>query len=192
MILGGAGAGGVVVTDDDASAERVRVLRNYGHAPGLSLDPMNLLGGEGFVVLEEGHNERLDEVQAAVLRAKLPTLDARIAQCRQAAARYDGLLDGSIVETPVVLDDAKAVYFAYNVMLDDRDEARRFLASRGDRHPCVLQPPAPFAAGLCPPGCRPRLVPQRRESCEAHGRSARISSDHRRPGERGGCGNQRV
>ncbi len=130
-VLGGAGAGGMVITEDADIAERVRVLRNYGHAAGVSLDPGNLLGGDGFTVLEEGHNERLDEIQAAVLRAKLPSLDERIEGRRRAAALYDELLADGDVETPVAVPGTRHVYFAYNVMLDDRDEARRFLADRG-------------------------------------------------------------
>lgn len=130
-ILAGPGQGGVVVTDDDNLADRIRVLRNYGHAPGMSLDPADLLGGDGFVVLEEGHNERLDEIPAAVLRAKLPTLDDRIARRREAAALYDRLLAGAAVDTPPVEEGIRNVYHSYNVLVDDRDEARRFLASRG-------------------------------------------------------------
>ena len=130
-ILAGPGQGGVVVTDDDGLADRIRVLRNYGHAPGMSLDPADLLGGDGFVVLEEGHNERLDEIPAAVLRAKLPTLDDRIARRREAAALYDRLLAGAAVDTPPVEEGIRNVYHSYNVLVDDRDEARRFLASRG-------------------------------------------------------------
>lgn len=130
-ILAGPGQGGVVVTDDDGLADRIRVLRNYGHAPGMSLDPADLLGGDGFLVLEEGHNERLDEIPAAVLRAKLPTLDDRIARRREAAALYDRLLAGAGVDTPPVEEGIRNVYHSYNVLVDDRDEARRFLASRG-------------------------------------------------------------
>lgn len=130
-ILAGPGQGGVVVTDDDNLADRIRVLRNYGHAPGMSLDPADLLGGDGFVVLEEGHNERLDEIPAAVLRAKLPTLDDRIARRREAAALYDRLLAGAAVDTPPVEEGTRNVYHSYNVLVEDRDEARRFLASRG-------------------------------------------------------------
>jgi len=130
-ILGGVGAGGMVVTDDAGLDERIRVLRNYGHAPGLSLDPTNLLGGGGFTVLEEGHNERLDEIQAAVLRAKLPTLDDRIARRRGAAKRYNALLADIGIEIPPIVEDAESVWFAYNVMLGNRDEARKHLASRG-------------------------------------------------------------
>ena len=130
-ILAGPGQGGVVVTDDDGLADRIRVLRNYGHAPGMSLDPADLLGGDGFLVLEEGHNERLDEIPAAVLRAKLPTLDDRIARRREAAALYDRLLAGAGVDTPPVEEGIRNVFHSYNVLVDDRDEARRFLASRG-------------------------------------------------------------
>lgn len=150
-VLGGAGAGGMVITEDETIAERVRVLRNYGHAAGVSLDPGNLLGGTGFTVLEEGHNERLDEIQAAVLRAKLPTLDDRIAGRRRAAAAYAELLQGAAVETPIEVPGTKHVYFAYNVMLDDRDAAREFLASRGIATRLYYNPPLhlqPAYAGL--------------------------------------------
>lgn len=130
-ILAGPGQGGIAVTDDDALADRLRVLRNYGHAPGMSLDPADLLGGGGFVVLEEGYNERLDEIPAAVLRAKLPTLDDRIERRREAAALYDRLLADAAVEAPPADDENRNVYHSYNVLVDDRDEARRFLASKG-------------------------------------------------------------
>lgn len=130
-ILAGPGQGGIAVTDDDALADRLRVLRNYGHAHGMSLDPADLLGGSGFVVLEEGYNERLDEIPAAVLRAKLPTLDDRIDRRREAAALYDRLLADAAVETPPVDDETRNVYHSYNVLVDGRDEARRFLASKG-------------------------------------------------------------
>lgn len=130
-ILAGPGQGGIAVTDDGALADRLRVLRNYGHAPGMSLDPADLLGGGGFVVLEEGYNERLDEIPAAVLRAKLPTLDDRIERRREAAALYDRLLADAAVETPPADDENRNVYHSYNVLVDDRDEARRFLASKG-------------------------------------------------------------
>lgn len=130
-ILAGPGQGGIAVTDDGALADRLRVLRNYGHAPGMSLDPADLLGGGGFVVLEEGYNERLDEIPAAVLRAKLPTLDDRIERRREAAALYDRLLADAAVETPPADGENRNVYHSYNVLVDDRDEARRFLASKG-------------------------------------------------------------
>lgn len=130
-VLGGVGQGGIITTDDDALADRLRVLRNYGHASGMSLDPNDLLGGDRFLVVEEGYNERLDEIKAAALRAKLPTLDDRIERRRRAAALYDRLLADAAVETPPVDGETRNVYHSYNVLVDDRDAARRHLASRG-------------------------------------------------------------
>ena len=77
-ILGGYGDGGMIVTDDPDIAARARVLRNYGHAPGSSLDPTSLLGGRAWSVVEHGQNSRLDSLQAAILRVKLLDLDERI------------------------------------------------------------------------------------------------------------------
>ena len=57
----------MVVTNDPDLAHRIRVLRNYGHAPGLRLSGKDLTGGTGWKVLEEGFNQRLDTLQAAVL-----------------------------------------------------------------------------------------------------------------------------
>lgn len=130
-VLGGYGDGGIVVTDDGAIAERLRVLRNYGHAPEMSLDERNLIGTERWTVLEEGYNERLDEVWAAVLRVKLPSLDERIDLRRAAAARYTELLAGLPVVTPHEAPYARHAYHSYQVLIDDRDAARRALERRG-------------------------------------------------------------
>ena len=83
------------------------------------------------MVLEEGYNERLDEIPAAVLRAKLPTLDDRIGRRRDASARYDYLLADAKVDLPPVEANNRNVYHSYNVLVDNRDAARRYLASRG-------------------------------------------------------------
>jgi dTDP-4-amino-4,6-dideoxygalactose transaminase len=130
-VFGGYGDGGIVVTNDAAIADRVRVLRNYGHAPEMSLDERSLIGTESWLVLEEGYNERLDEVWAAVLRAKLRTLDERIDLRRAAAAAYSERLAGLPLITPTEAPYARHAYHSYQVLVDDRDTARRFLADRG-------------------------------------------------------------
>ncbi|MFO1085753.1 MAG: DegT/DnrJ/EryC1/StrS family aminotransferase [Reyranellaceae bacterium] len=79
--LGAFGDGGAVTTDDAKLAERLRVLRNYGSRV-------------KYVNLERGCNSRLDEMQAAFLRAKLPRLDAWNERRRVLAARYDDRLAG--------------------------------------------------------------------------------------------------
>ena len=79
--LGAFGDGGAVTTDDPKLAERLRVLRNYGSRV-------------KYVNLERGYNSRLDEMQAAFLRVKLPCLDAWNERRRVLAARYDDRLAG--------------------------------------------------------------------------------------------------
>jgi len=79
--FGALGDGGAVTTDDAHLAERLRVLRNYGSRV-------------KYVNIERGFNSRLDELQAAFLRAKLPRLDAWNEHRRALAARYDDKLTG--------------------------------------------------------------------------------------------------
>ena len=74
--LGALGDGGAVLTDDQALAERLRALRQYGWTRKYE------------VTVAGGANSRLDELQAAVLLAKLPHLDAANAARRAIAARY--------------------------------------------------------------------------------------------------------
>ncbi|HEY5890597.1 MAG TPA: DegT/DnrJ/EryC1/StrS family aminotransferase [Acidimicrobiia bacterium] len=140
-ILGAFGDAGVLVTDDVALAERARVLRNYGHAPGTDLNPQNLTGGGDWVVLEHGINSRLDALQAAVLRVKLTTLEARISLRQGAAALYNRLLSGLDVTTPHIDADNESTYFAYNVLVDDRDLVRTSLAASGIATRLYYNPP---------------------------------------------------
>ena len=79
--IGAIGDGGAVTTDDAGLAERLRVLRNYGSRV-------------KYVNLERGYNSRLDELQAAFLRAKLPRLDDWNERRRAIAARYTDRLAG--------------------------------------------------------------------------------------------------
>ena len=79
--LGGVGEGGFVTTSDAAIAEQVRLLRHHGHVSKF----------EHAII---GYNLRLDELQAAVLRAKLPGLDAGNAQRRAHAAHYERAVRG--------------------------------------------------------------------------------------------------
>lgn len=79
--IGAFGDGGAVTTDDAQLAERLRVLRNYGSRV-------------KYVNLERGVNSRLDELQAAFLRAKLPRLDDWNTRRRRVAARYHDKLSG--------------------------------------------------------------------------------------------------
>ncbi len=116
--LGAFGDGGMVVTSDKALADRCRSLREYGW-------------GERYVSVEPGWNTRLDELQAAILRVKLPHLDKANMRRREIARRYDhGLKKSPATITPVIAVDRTHVYHQYVVRHADRDRLREFLAEK--------------------------------------------------------------
>jgi dTDP-4-amino-4,6-dideoxygalactose transaminase len=120
--LGAAGDAGAVVTDDDRFAERVRSLRVHGATT-------------TYVHDRVGGNFRLDAVQAAVLDARLPRLEAWNAQRRTIARRYGELLGGEARAGRVVLP-AEApgrghVFHQYVVRVAGRDGVRARMAERG-------------------------------------------------------------
>ena len=107
--LGGFGDGGLVTTNDDAVAERIRVLRNHGQT-------------ERYHHAFVGYNSRLDELQAVVLRHKLPRVDDYNAQRRRVADRYDAGLAGTPLTTPARDDTPRGhVFHQYTVLTDRRD-----------------------------------------------------------------------
>ncbi len=116
--LGALGDGGAVVTKDAELADRVRVLRNYG----------SRLKYHNEV---KGFNSRLDELQAALLRAKLPVLDEWNARRRAAAARYQEALAGSGLGLPSVPDWAEPVWHLFVVRHPQRDALQQRLQQAG-------------------------------------------------------------
>jgi dTDP-3-amino-3,4,6-trideoxy-alpha-D-glucose transaminase len=115
--LGALGDGGAICTDDATLAARARQLRNLGQ-------PRK---GEH---VEVGFNERLDGLQAALLRVKLPHLDAGNAARRAAAARYRDALDGK-VGLLGERADSPCTYHLFPIRVADRDAAAEALASEG-------------------------------------------------------------
>jgi len=132
-ILGTYGDAGLVVTNREEITDEIRVLRNYGHSLAAAHSEAGTLkpGLREWKLVAEGFNERLDALLAAIARAKLPTLDERIARRRAAADRYNELLEAWDVVTPHEAEDVKHVYRAYAILVDNRDELRRQLAERG-------------------------------------------------------------
>ncbi len=108
--LGAYGDAGMIVTDSEELAARLRMLRNHGQT------------GK-YVSEEQGWNSRLDEIQAAVLRVKLRHLDTWNAARRGHAARYNKLLDRLPgVVTPAVPHGSEHVYHQYTIRLQDPAE----------------------------------------------------------------------
>ena len=109
------GEGGMVTTDDDALARRVRILRNHG------LDPDNRV--PDFV--EPGYNLRLTEFQAALGSSQMAKLERIIAARQLAAARYDALLARTELTAPAALPGSRHVYQSYVALLPPEAAARR-------------------------------------------------------------------
>lgn len=117
--LGAAGDGGIITTDDEALAARARLLANHG------------MGERKYVHELLGHNSRLDALQAAILLVKLPHLDRWNAERRAAAARYDELLAGLPLETPVRPTGDEGVVHLYIVRTPRAAEAMAALHTAG-------------------------------------------------------------
>lgn len=105
--LAAIGDGGMVTVNDDAIAVRVRRLRGYGWSA-------------ERICMENGFNSRLDELQAGILAAKLPTLDADNVRRRDIAVRYRDGLHNLPVELPDETPDGYHVYHLFVIAVDDR------------------------------------------------------------------------
>ncbi len=114
--LGAFGDGGMILTNDDALAERCRLLRNHGGHPKYY---HKIVGG----------NFRLDALQAAVIRIKLRHLDGWSAQRAANAARYNELFAGSVVKTPTIADGNTSIYNQYVIRVPRRDALRDHLTA---------------------------------------------------------------
>ncbi len=112
------GDGGVVLTNDDALAETVRLLRVHGQA-------------EKYNHKIYGWNSLLDELQAAMLRLKLPTLDRDNARRSGIAARYGEAFKDLPLRTPPVFPDRASVYHQYALETSERDGLKKFLDGKG-------------------------------------------------------------
>jgi dTDP-4-amino-4,6-dideoxygalactose transaminase len=139
--LGAYGEAGAVTTDDRALAERVRMVRDHGSRTRYQHEMI-------------GMNARLDEIQAAVLRVKLPYLDRWNERRRHLAARYDDALRDTPVETPTAVEATRHVYHHYAVLAPHRDELAAALREEGigtGIHypiPCHRQPAIMAEAGI--------------------------------------------
>lgn len=116
--LGAYGDGGMLVTNDEELAARARSLRGHG-------------GRIKYYHEELGVNSRLDEVQAAILRVKLPYLENWIEKRRAAAGRYTAAFAGSDLQVPVEPAEARHVYHQYTLRVADRDRVQKDMKAAG-------------------------------------------------------------
>jgi len=119
--LGAYGDGGMITTNNDAYAEKLRMLRVHGAKP-------------KYFHQIIGTNSRLDSLQAAILRVKLPHLDEWIAARQEIATAYDeALADVEGITTPFRADSRTHIYHQYTVRVANgrRDEVQQHLKEQG-------------------------------------------------------------
>ena len=116
--LGAAGDGGMIVTDDEPLAQKARMLRNYGQTVKHQVQCV-------------GTNDRLDTIQAAILRVKLRWLDRWNDRRRAHAAFYTRRLAGLPLETPTEIPGSRHVYHLYVIRTPHRDALASYLGEKG-------------------------------------------------------------
>ena len=117
--LGGYGDGGMVVTNNPDLAEKVRMLRAHGWKKKYSPEIL-------------GYNSRLDALQAAVLRVKLPHIDRWNAGRREVAHTYSkALADVANIQTPYEAPECEHVYHLYVLQITNRDQVQERLNQAG-------------------------------------------------------------
>lgn len=116
--LGAIGDAGAVVTNSKKVADRIRSLRQYGWM-------------ESQVSQEPGFNSRLDEIQAAILRVKLISIDAFNRYRKEIARRYLKLLANTTLLLPSVKEGTEHVFHQFVVRSRNRDALRSYLSEAG-------------------------------------------------------------
>jgi len=144
--LGGAGDGGMITTNDDALAARLRVLRVHGSKKKYHHEIV-------------GINSRLDELQAAVVRVKLKYVDEWNAKRRTLAAIYDEALRGLPLETPAVPEGYEHVYHLYTIRTDRRDALAAHLTEKKIGHGVYYPLPLHLQPCYAPLGHKPGDFP---------------------------------
>ena len=169
------GDGGLVVSNDEELADRVRVLAFHGSRDKTDFD---------FV----GYNSRLDELQAAFLRSFLTHLDEWNRGRREAAARYAELGLGELVELPQ--DEPGHIYHLFVCRSPERDRIRAALGGGRHRHGDLLHDAAAPAAGAALPRLRARLAARDRARRAGELLRAAVADDLR--GAAGTCRRRRA
>ena len=116
--LGGYGDGGMVVTDHQEYDQKLRLLRCYGER-------------KKYQHILKGHNSRLDEIQAALLRVKLKHLDQWNEERRRKARLYTRMLSPLGLVCPSEKKGVRHVYHLYAIKMRKRDAVQAFLKKRG-------------------------------------------------------------
>lgn len=116
--LGALGDAGAITTNDDELAQALKALRNYG-------------SHKKYENLYQGVNSRLDEIQAAMLRAKLPYLEAETMRRQQISQAYRSAITNPLVTLPDVIDELAHVWHLFVIQCEHREKLQQHLNSLG-------------------------------------------------------------
>ncbi|BCM76344.1 aminotransferase [Aeromonas caviae] len=116
--LGALGDGGAITTNHDELAQTIKALRNYG-------------SHKKYENLYQGVNSRLDEIQAAMLRVKLPYLEAETIRRQQIAQGYRSGITNPLVNLPNAIDELAHVWHLFVVRCEKREALQAYLAEHG-------------------------------------------------------------
>ncbi len=119
--LGGYGDGGMVTTNDEELAQKVKMIANHGSRKRYYHDYIGL-------------NSRLDSIQAAILRVKLKYLDEWNQKRFQNAQKYTERLSKLGIETPVILPDRTHIFHQYTLKVEKRDQLDAYLTEKEIPH----------------------------------------------------------
>jgi dTDP-4-amino-4,6-dideoxygalactose transaminase len=152
--LGGAGDGGIITTSDSELAAKLKILRVHGSRKKYHYEML-------------GVNSRLDAIQAAILRVKLPRLDEWAQGRRMNARRYRELFKAAglkrFVQAPVEDSTCLHVYNQFTIRAERRDELKQFLDASGI--PTEIYYPAPLHREPAFADC-PAICPQSEAAAE--------------------------
>ena len=156
--LGGCGDGGMVTTNDDALAEKIRLFRDHGRGPG------------GFEII--GYNSRLDPIQARYLSYKLPDLDDSLLDRIDNARLYNKLFEDSELTTPAISEDDDEgnmthSFNLYTVQVRDRDRLRRYLSEKGIGSAVYYDVVMPLTPALAHLGHKAGEFPESEKACKS-------------------------
>jgi dTDP-4-amino-4,6-dideoxygalactose transaminase len=144
--LGAYGEGGMIVTNEDAAADRLRLLRDWGAREKYHHDTL-------------GFNYRMEGIQGAVLRVKLRYLNAWNQRRRDAAGLYSQLLEPETCAVPSIMPFAEHVFHLYVVRVKEREAMQRFLQAKGIstgiHYPIPVHLQKGYALAAYPPGAFP-------------------------------------
>ena len=127
--LGCFGDGGLITTNDDEVARKIKIYRNHGSSQQYHHDVI-------------GYNSRLDELQAVILRIKLKHIDSYNQNRLKVANTYNHLLADNDIETPDIPTDRDHVFHQYTILSDRREKIRTSLLAQ--KISCEVYYPVPL------------------------------------------------